>query len=331
MNESDIPGPQLRAPELPQYDPSDPAESAVIAGLTRSWPRRAAVKKPEVDLDALFEADRADYPEQMLPFAEHPRYLALDEQQQARLRAWAWIAYNKSVVDIEQHVVNPGFALITEDAFGIGPSDTVVTGVLQAMVDEQYHTLMHQQANVLTRRRRGWALKESVLPPCPTVREHRAAVAHAETPRDAALVQLAFTTVAETSISAYLALLTTDSELQPVNRATVAVHRRDELCHASLAGELLTAVLTELDDTDRVRLLDALGTAVAAFTGSDTSTWAAIIAHENIPGGDELVADTIAVTEGRPVVQDCSAIRRLCAGLELGEELDARWPWPRSA
>ncbi|WP_455901805.1 AurF N-oxygenase family protein [Rhodococcus gordoniae] len=330
MTESDTPGGQLRAPELPPHDPSDPAESAVITGLVRSWPRRAAVKKTEVDLDALFDPHRADFPEQMLPFAEHRRYLALDEAQRARLRAWAWIAYNKSVVDIEQHVVNPGFGLITDDVFGFGPSDRVVTGVLQAMVDEQYHTLMHQQANALTRRRRGWALPESVLPLCPTVREHRAAVARAEDPRAAALVQLAFTTVAETSISAYLALLTTDPQVQPVNRATVAVHRRDELCHASLAGGLLTAVLTELDDADRVRLLDALGAAVAAFTGADTSTWAAIIAHENIPGGDELVADTIAVSEGRPVVQDCTAIRRLCAALGLGEELDARWPWPRS-
>jgi len=315
---------RVHAPDLPAHDANDPAESAVIAGLTRSWPRRAAVKKPEVDLDALFEPHRTDFPEQMLPFAEHPRYLALDEHQQGRLRAWAWIAYNKSVIDIEQYVVNPGFGLITTDVFGFGPSDTVVTGVLQAMVDEQYHTLMHQQANALTRRRRGWALPESVLPPCPTVRAHRAALARAAEPRAAALVQLAFTTVAETSISAYLALLTSDAALQPVNRATVAVHRRDELCHASLAGGLLTAVLTELDETDRERLLDALATAIAAFTGADTSTWATIIAHEHLPGGDELVADTIAVTEGRPVVQDCSAIRRLCAALGLGEELDAR-------
>ncbi|MEU5843658.1 diiron oxygenase [Rhodococcus sp. NPDC047139] len=328
MTDHDIRRTRVHTPDLPEHDPDDPAESAVIAGLARSWPRRAAVKKPEVDLDALFEPHRSDFPEQMLPFAEHPRYLALDEPQQARLRAWAWIAYNKSVVDIEQYVVNPGFALITADVFGFGPSDTVVTGVLQAMVDEQYHTLMHQQANALTRRRRGWALPESVLPLCPTVRRQRTAVAQADDPRAAALVQLAYTTVAETSISAYLALLTGDAALQPVNRATVAVHRRDELCHASLAGGLLTAVLTELDDTDQVVLLDALGAAVAAFTGADTSTWAAILAHEQVPGGDELVADTIASTDGRPVVQDCSAIRRLCAALGLGDELDARWPWP---
>ncbi|WP_241386845.1 AurF N-oxygenase family protein [Rhodococcus sp. CH91] len=320
---------RLHAPALPDHDPGDPAESAVIAGLTRSWPRRAAVKKPEVDLDALFEPHRTDFPEAMLPFAEHRRFLALDEDRQARLRAWAWIAYNKSVVDIEQYVVNPGFGLITADVFGLGLSDTVITGVLQAMVDEQYHTLMHQQANALTRRRRGWALPETVLPPCPTVRAHRLAVARAADPRAAALVQLAFTTVAETSISAYLALLTGDAALQPVHRATVAVHRRDELCHSSLAGELLTAVLTDLDDTDRVRLLDALGVAVAAFTGSDTGTWAAILEHEDVPGRAELVDDTIAATADRPVVQDCTAIRRLCGALGLGDELDARWPWPR--
>lgn len=319
---------RLTPPRLPEHDPYDPAESAVIAALARSWPRRAAVKKPEPDLDAAFDPDRADFPEQLLPFATHPQYRALGEGMRARLRAWAWIAYNKNVIDIEQWVVNPGFGLITSDVFGIAPPDSTVVGVMQAMVDEQYHTLMHQQANAVTRRQRRWALPDRVLPPCRTVREHRAAIAATTDARQEALVRLAFTTVAETSISAYLALLTGDETLQPINRATVAVHRRDELCHASLTADLFTEVFTGLGRTDRDRLLDALGRAVGAFTGSDMQTWAAIVEYEQVPGGGDLIADTAAATAHRPVVQDCSAIRRLCAGLGVADELQARWPYP---
>lgn len=318
----------LDPPHLPQHDPTDPVESAIIASLTRSWPRRAAVKKTEPDLDAAFEPDRVDYPDALLPFATDPRYLALDEPARARLRAWAWIAYNKNVIDIEQWVVNPGFGLITSDVFGLRPPDATVIGVMQAMVDEQYHTLMHQQANAVTRRRRGWALPDAVLPPCRTVRAHRAAIAATDDPRQEALVRLAFTTVAETSISAYLQLLTGDEMLQPINRATVAVHRRDELCHASLSGELFTAVFSCLDSADRSRLLDALADAVAAFTGGDMSTWAAIVEYERVPGGAEMIADTAAATAHLPVVQDCSAIRRLCATVGVADEVQARWPYP---
>jgi len=316
---------QLRPPSLPRHDPTEPVESSVIRALTRSWGIRATVKKREPDLDDLFDPDRLDFPEVLIPFHTHRRYRELDERRRARLRAWAWIAYNKNVVDIEQYVVNPGFASVTGDALGIGPHDTLVLGVMQAMVDEQYHTLMHHNASALTRRRRGWMLPESVLPPSRTVRAHRDAVARAGSPRAEALVRLAFTTVAETSISAYLGLLTEDDALQPVNRATVALHRRDELCHSSLAAELLKIVFAELGRTDRRVLLDALADGIVAFTGGDAATWAAIVEHERIPGGKELIAEAVAAAESGRVVQDCSAIRSLCTELGVADELHIDW------
>ncbi|MDV2475474.1 diiron oxygenase [Rhodococcus zopfii] len=314
---------QLGPPSLPDHDPADPVESSVIRALTRSWGLRATVKKREPALDDLFDPALRDYPEVLIPFHAHRRYRDLDERRRARLRAWAWIAYNKNVVDIEQFVVNPGFASVTGDALGIGPHDTVVVGVMQAMVDEQYHTLMHHNASAVTRRRRGWVLPESVLPASRTVRAHREAVARAESPRAEVLVRLAFTTVAETSISAYLGLLTEDDTLQPVNRATVALHRRDELCHSSLAAELLKIVFADLGSTDRRVLLDALAAGIVAFTGSDTATWAAIVEYEGIPGAQELIAETSR--GGGRVVQDCSAIRSLCTELGVADDLRVDW------
>ncbi|NLU84733.1 diiron oxygenase [Rhodococcus sp. HNM0569] len=321
----------LQAPPLPAHDPADPVENAVIRGLSRSWPRRAAVKKKEPDLDELFDPDRDDYPESLMPFRTHPRYDALDEERRARLRAWAWIAYNKSVVDIEQYVVNPGFGVITSDVFGLGPGDTTTIGVMQAMVDEQYHTLMHQNANALTRRRRGWSLPDAVLPHGRTVRAHDAAVAAAADPRAAALVRFAYATVAETSISAYLGLLTGDERLQPVNRSTVAVHRRDELCHGSLAGELLTMVFDSLGAAERDRLLDLLAVGVDEFTASDLETWTAIVRHEAVPGGDGMMRDVAEFAANAPVVQDCSAIGRLGASLGVGADLGGRLTADRTA
>lgn len=315
----------LRPPSLPGHNPADPVENAVIRALTRSWGVRATVKKREPDLDDLFDPTRRDYPDVLIPFHTHRRYRDLDAAGRGRLRAWAWIAYNKNVVDIEQFVVNPGFASVTSGILEIGLHDTVVLGVMQAMVDEQYHTLMHHQASALIRRRRGWALPDAALPASRTVRAHREAVARADSPRAEALVRLAFTTVAETSISAYLALLTEDDTLQPVNRATVALHRRDELCHSSLAAEVLKIVFAELGRTDRRVLLDALAAGIVAFTGSDTETWAAIVGHERIPGAQELIAETARAAAVGRVVQDCRAIRSLCTELGVANDLHIDW------
>ncbi|QBJ94604.1 diiron oxygenase [Rhodococcus sp. ABRD24] len=315
----------LRLPSLPPFDPSNPVESAVISSLAGSWPRRATVKRAEPDLDDLFEPDKADYPDHLIPFHDDDRYRRLDEPVRARLSAWAWIAYNKNVMDVEQYVVNPGFRLLSQDAFGTGLGDTLTIATLQAMVDEQYHTLMHLNASALTRRRRGWDLHEGQLPYGPTVRRHHAAVSAADGPRAAALASLAFTTVAETSISAYLGLMTDDETVQPVNRSTVVLHRRDEYCHSSIAGELLKIVFESLGADDRRLLLAGLADGLEAFSANDFSTWAAVMDAEGVPGRQGILADAVHDTSRRNLVQDCSAIRRLCDELGVSAEVPYDW------
>ncbi|WP_433613136.1 AurF N-oxygenase family protein [Prescottella agglutinans] len=315
----------LRLPSLPPFDPADPVESAIISALAGSWPRRATVKRPEPDLDALFDAEKDDYPVQLIPFHDDDRFRRLDEPTRARVLAWAWIAYNKNVMDVEQYVVNPGFRLLSQDAFGTGLGDTLTIATLQVMVDEQYHTLMHLNASALTRRRRGWDLPERRLPYGPTVRGQYEAVAEADTPRESALASLAFTTVAETSISSYLGLMTDDENLQPVNRSTVVLHRRDEYCHSSIAGELLKIVYERLGADDRRILLSGLATGLRAFEANDYSTWNTIMESAGVRDGEALVADAAHDAARRKLVQDCSAIRRLCDDLDVTDEVPYEW------
>ncbi|MFC4604453.1 diiron oxygenase [Rhodococcus kronopolitis] len=315
----------LRIPALPDFDPSDVVDSAVVRGLVRSWPRRATVRRSEPDLDALFEPERADFPESMLPFGEDARYRDLDRGTRKRIRAWGWIAYNKSVVDIEQHVVNPGFQLLFQDGLGTGLGDGMRAAAVQAMVDEQYHTLMHLNASALTRTHRGRSMPDSALPYGLTVRRQREEVLAQADPRSAALTTLAFCTVAETSIGAYLSLLCDDADLQPVNRATVTLHRRDERAHASVAAELTGAVYERLGADDRRTLIGALVTGVDAFTGTDYSTWAAILAAEGVPHAAAMLADAAARPGDHRLMQDCTAIRHLMESLGAAEDVPDTW------
>lgn len=67
----------------------------------------------------------------------------------SRLLSWAWIAYNRHTVLAEQRVANPAFALVMDGEFpGLGGQDMDIA-LAQAMVDEQYHTLMHINASAL--------------------------------------------------------------------------------------------------------------------------------------------------------------------------------------
>lgn len=303
---------------LPEFDPDSPVESAVIRGLARSWPRRATVRRAEPALDGptmdeLFDPVRADYPERLLPFRGHRTFESLDEVTRARIAAWGWIAYNRTVMDVEQYVVNPGFGVLLRDEFGTGFSDTARAAVVQAMCDEEYHTLMHLNASALTRRRRGWSLPESALPPALLVRRHRDAVAAAAAVdgRSAALTALAYAAVAETSIADYLSVLSDDESIQPVSRATVVLHRRDECAHASVAQEMTTMVYERLPDADRSLLVAALRSGVDAFTAADVGVWLAILRAEGVPGAEAMLREVAEDPERRRLGLNCGAVDRL--------------------
>lgn len=314
-----------RIPSLPAHDPRDAVESAVIARLAGNWARRAGVKRGEPDLDELFETDRPDYPEHLLPFRDHPVYLALPAESRSRLLAWAWVSFNKNIMDIEQRVVNPAFGLLAADVFDTGMDESMTVAVTQGMVDEQYHTLMHLNASAVTRRQRGYHLPESALPlahKARRCRERQAGAAH-EWQRN--LGMFAFATVAEISINAHLDLIARDDGLQPVNRVTAELHNRDEYCHASFTDEIAKAVFPRLDRDRRRYFLDALADGLDAFAANDYGTWRRVIEYEGIEGGRQMLLDVEHDAGRARLLQDFSGLYRLCGELGAIEELPFDW------
>ncbi|MGI5458726.1 AurF N-oxygenase family protein [Streptomyces sp. CA-249302] len=297
----------------------------MIGRLSGNWHRRAAVKRQEPDLDDLFEPERPDCPESLLPFRDHPTYLALDDGTKARLRAWGWIAFNKNIQDIEQRVVNPGFALMATDTYRTGLGEAMALAVTQAMVDEQYHTLMHLNASAVTRRRRGWAMPDGALPLGHKARRHQERLRATSTPGLRELDLLAYTTVAEISINAYLDLVADDPEVQPINRVTADLHNRDEYCHSSIAAEVAKAAYGQLDAEHRKFFLAALADGMEAFAANDYTTWHRIVELTGVPGGRRMLQDVAESAQRRRLLQDFSGLHRLCGELEVLDELPFDW------
>ncbi|MGH3754588.1 MAG: AurF N-oxygenase family protein [Pseudonocardiaceae bacterium] len=321
------PDPPLRARlgMLPEHDCADPVENAVIARLAGNWHRRAVVKRSEPDLDDLFERDRPDYPECLLPFRDHPTYRELDQVTKARLQAWGWVAFNKNIMDIEQQVVNPGFQLLAEDAFDTGFGESMTIAVTQAMVDEQYHILMHFNASAVTRRQRGWRMPESALPVGYKARRYHHRVATAENFPQRGLSALAYTTVAEISINAYLDLIAGNDEIQPINRATAALHNRDEHCHSSIAGEIARAVYARLTAAQREFFRGALAEGLEAFAANDYTTWHRIVELVGVRNGRHMLRDVAGDPSRKRLLQDFSALHRLCTEMEIIDDLPFDW------
>lgn len=315
----------IEAPDLPTHDPHDPVESAIIDRLSKNWAQRASVKRPEPDLPTLFERHKPDFPEGMIPFHGDRRYLSLPEPVKVRLRAWGWIAFNKNVIDIERDVVNPGFELLAQDVLGTGLGQSVVIALNQAMVDEQYHTLMHLNSSRITRAARGITQPDQVLPAGLKVHTQREALGEAQSARDRALTSFAFATVAEISINSYLDLIADDNTVQPVNQATARMHSRDEYCHSSIADELAQMVYTELDERDRRHVLANFGRAMDAFAGTDYSTWARIMEIESVPSGPEMVQDLRAADPVRRQLHNFAGLRRLCESLGVLDRVSFDW------
>jgi hypothetical protein len=315
----------VNLPGLPSFDPQDPAESAVIRRLAGNWHGRATVKRAEPDIDDLFDAARPDYPERIIPFRDHPTWQKLPDDLRSRLLSWAWIAYNRHTVLAEQRVANPAFALVMEGEFpGLGGQEMEIA-LAQAMVDEQYHSLMHITASALTRRKRGYPFADAKLPESHTARAHQRRREQCAERWQRSLTTLAFATVSEISINAYLDLLADDPDIQVVNSTTARLHNRDEYCHASISDEMAKLVYQVLDADKRCFFLDMLVAGLEAFVATDYTTWAAILQFENVPGWQAMIADVQADSSSSRLVRDYSGLYSLMSELNVIADIDFDW------
>jgi hypothetical protein len=302
--------------------PNDVIESAFLDRIVSSWPRRATVKKGDMDLDALFEEDRPDYPIELVPFREHPRFIAAPDELKQLMLSWAWIAYNKHTIAAEEQIANPAFALVLHDRFPGASGDAVKKSVAQAMVDEQYHSLLHLNASSITRRKRGLNSVEDKLPDSAVCLRLKKCQAQAADEYEEDLLTLAFAVVSEISFNAYLGLLAKDLTIQPINRATADMHNRDEFSHALLISEIAKSIYLGMDSALRDSFVAALPKALRAFVSSNFDTWRAILIHIGFSDVDEIIGDCESQSVNRVLIRDYSGLKNLAMELGIIEQLD---------
>lgn len=322
---ADTDGHLIHLPGVPSFDPNDEVENAIIGRLASNWHRRAAVKRREPDLDDLFDLARPDFREDMVPIRSHPIWDTLSDETRSRLLSWGWVSYNRNTVLIEQRIVNPAFEKVLDGAFPALGGAALEIAIAQAMVDEQYHSLMHMTGSAVTRRKRKRSYSDHVLPESHITQIHRRHRDEHTEGWQKNLTSLAFATVAEISINAYLDLLANDKEIQIINSTLVKLHNRDEYCHSSIAGEMAKQVYERLTADQQHFFLEKLIAGMEAFIAPDFETWETILEFEGVKGWERAAADVRASQSGVHLVQDHSGLHTLLSEMGALDKVEFGW------
>lgn len=293
-----------------------------IERLTDSWPSRANVRKPLLDLTLDYDPRKPDFLTELLPFHDHPVFLnAAPEHKQAALSC-GWIAYNEKTVAIESKIVSPACMHLIDGEVSGFPRHRYRSAVAQALTDEAFHILLVVQATGVTRQRR--KLSELVLPSFELVdsmQQHQEQ--HPEKWKKI-LIQLATAVVSEVMVSEYLSRLSNAFDIQPLNRVTTEIHRRDESAHNGLFKSLGAVIYHGLDAREREFFVGALAQPSLWFASPELHVWEAMLNQVGFPDAGRMIADCRALRRSKDIHLDLTTLETLFADLGVENTLRSR-------
>jgi hypothetical protein len=293
-----------------------------IERLTESWSSRANVRKVGPDLMLDYDPGKPDFLTDLLPFHEHPIYQKAPEEVKQAALSCGWIAYNEKTVAIESKIVSPACMHLIDGDLPNFPRDRHRNAVAQALTDEAFHILLVVQATGVTRQRR--RLHELTLPPFDLVTsKQRHQEKHPERWKKI-LTQLATAVVSEVLVSEYLSRLSNALDIQPLNRITTEIHRRDESAHNGLFKSLGAIIYHGLSAREREFFVEALTQPPLWFASPELDVWEAMLKQVGFPGAEAMIADCRARRRTRDVHLDLSTLAPLFADLGVENALWSR-------
>jgi P-aminobenzoate N-oxygenase AurF len=308
------PGQTLKVQNGAPLPPGESQARALLQRLASNWGRRARVKQPELEGETLFDGSKDDFLPELLPFHDHPAFLATPDPMRQQILSCGWLAYNEKTVDIESKIVAPACShIISGHVPGLqdGVSQQVAA---QTLVDEAYHEFLVLKACQVTRNRRG--LGALRLPESQLIVQMRQAQAQCSAPWQKVLVQLATAIVSEVFISDYLRVLSQEQAIQPFNRLTVHAHRHDELVHGSLFKGLAKCLYGSLNQPEREFFIEVLPQPVHWFANLELEVWQAMLQQIGFGATDTVIRDCRSANEANLARIDYADL------IALAEELD---------
>jgi len=282
--------------------------------LLDSWENRAAVKKPGLHLGSLYHDGKPDFLVPLLPFADHPMFEKADEELRQAALSCGWLAYSEKTIAIESKIVNPACMHVIDGDIPSIRSEVYRETASQALVDESYHILMIVKACQLTRRLRG--LNDLIIPQFELVRKLQVCLDQHPERWQKVLIQLAFAIVSEVMVSDYLKLLSDADSIQPINRMTTEIHRRDESAHSAVFKTIGAAILHRLTKREQEFFLKILPQPAQWFADAELYVWRSMLTQIGFPQADRMIDDCVDEQQAG-VELDLSKLDELYVDLEV--------------
>ncbi len=294
-----------------------PFEDDLLANLTAKWASRVAVKQDELDLDGHFDPNLPDFPQHLVPVLNIPGQPHPEKDATQQILSAAWIAYNQKTAAIEQQIILPACWIILDALRPLQQQQVAASALHQTIIDEHYHILMCSNGAAVTSRRRG--LPELEFDPVGWAAIRGLMDYQADSlPKDGDLIQVAFAVAAEMTINVLFDDIAFDHTIQPMNRLTVDLHRRDEGGHAQVFRRLVSPFYWRLGVDEREVFATALVKGLATFRAPDFEPWLAVANT----GGMSLALEVLHERAAAPAKpRGIAPLRALARELELTDEV----------
>ncbi|MEZ0075599.1 diiron oxygenase [Planotetraspora sp. GP83] len=293
---------------------------STLRRLVAAWPKRATIRtdmNKVANPDEPYDPELLDYPIRLMPFGQHPDYLAASEEQRMQVNTLAWLAYNERVIAAEEYVANPTFEMLAHGVFPGVDRYEAKEAVQQSHIDEVWHTYMHMIAMQRTREARQVTAEPGGYSHPVTNRRLYALEAETSERWERDLLYLLWTAVGEISVNAFLDLMARDKTVQPMHALVARLHARDEAAHGPVMLEVMREVYPHLNKEQKELFIRALPASIIAFGAEDYELWPQILEFAGIPKAREIIEDCQSAPGNELLVTDFSGVHRLVRELEI--------------
>lgn len=261
--------------------------------LPQLWRERATVNHGLVDHNSLrFQPQRADFPEALLPFRNHPRWEEAPDDLKAAALSYAWAIYNLKTVYVECDIVTPACEDLIKRPFGSAAARYELQQVMsEALLDEALHTKMSITACNYIYRHRNLVPLDYTKFNLVMWRERLLADCESEAKRR--LAKFALATASETLITDYLKTLASDTDIQPICHQVTRSHAMDEWGHSSVFSIAAEHVVSSLSENERRWFASVIPKTVEMFSDNELGAWAAAFGLLSFPHCEEILGDTL--------------------------------------
>lgn len=299
-------------------------ERKVMEKLAKTWDQRVAVRQDRLDLDQYYDVNIPDFPIAMIPFWEDPEFTQLiaelGDDAKRRFLAATWIAYNEKVMYTEDEIVQPLCRLLLKGQLpGVGDPQ-VKQVIAQMQVDEQFHILMCLEICNSARIRHN--LGDYVLPEPVLGVRLKESLASTNDPFEQVLIRMAYATVSETTIHAYLKQLSSDMTIQPMNRIHTDMHRRDESAHGPAFLEIARSVYKSLDNGAKAYFRQCMAKALNDSVEIDIEFWSSTLAYLQVRDWTPITGRLKERAKTKRISRDYTALVTLLDELGIRKEIN---------